>query len=66
MSSIHSLIKGQLAAYRDIATKYMKLYMSLFVFVRKFQKWMIIKNFFHLTKIERFNGYYNKKIFKNI
>ena len=38
VNSIHLLIKGQLIAYRGIATKYMNRYMSLFVFVRRFQE----------------------------
>lgn len=36
LNSIHSPIKGQLASFRGVATKYMNRYMSLFVFIRRF------------------------------
>lgn len=35
---IHSLIKRQLASFRGVATKYMNRYMSLFVYLRRFQE----------------------------
>lgn len=35
---IHSLIKTQLASFRGVATKYMNRYMSLFVYLRRFQE----------------------------
>lgn len=37
VNCIHSLIKAQLASYRGVATKYINRYMSLFVFLRRFQ-----------------------------
>ena len=40
---IHSLIKERLASFRGVATKYMNRYMSLFVFLVDFKKWMIMK-----------------------
>lgn len=38
VNCIHSLIKAKFAAFRGIATKYMNRYLSLFVFVRRFQE----------------------------
>lgn len=38
VNCIHSLIKAQFAAFRGVATKYMNRYLSLFVFMRKFQE----------------------------
>lgn len=37
LNCIHSLMKRQLSAFRGVATKYMSRYMSLFVFIRRFQ-----------------------------
>lgn len=38
VNCIHSIIKNQLAEFRGVATKYMNRYMSLFVFMRRFQE----------------------------
>lgn len=38
VNCIHSLIKVRFAAFRGVATKYMNQYLSLFVFLRRFQE----------------------------